>query len=244
MRPAWVGIFMGVDQDCRMPACFQPCPPAQPASPCCSTLPGVGLEATLPAGGWRLPTSVRNLDLSGNQIAGSLTPGFKLHDTLATLSLHNNPITGSIPAGLQLPAGLTTLALHDTQIGGTIPAGLRLPPTLATLNLERNLLEGGIPQALEVPASLSLMLLRGNRLRGGSEWLGALCCMTWSMARLGTWHPRRMHVFFQFSPITLKSSTKSIACFGNQLGPHFPHTRLASQCLGACCLASARRHAA
>ena len=82
------------------------------------------LRGTLPLGGWDLPRSLEVLDLSYNDLRGTLPP-------------------------LPLPPLLEELFLHSNKLAGTIPSQWRLPPRLQRLTLDINLLSGAPGWAAE-----------------------------------------------------------------------------------------------
>lgn len=133
---------------------------------------------------------VTGIDLSGNQLSGSLSaaiavldhlqvfalpannllgtipPELSEMDSLRVLVLANNQFTGSIPATLgELPV-LEVLALANNKLSGSIPPELGRLSNLRNLDLFKNLLEGPIPPALGDLNNLRALFLTINRLTG------------------------------------------------------------------------------
>eukprot|EP00884_Botryococcus_braunii_P016172 jgi/Botrbrau1/3238/Bobra.174_1s0011.1 len=90
---------------------------------------------------------------------------------LMVLDLSHNNISGSLPPGLGDAHNLTALLLNDNDINGTLPgeAWSRNLLDLAVLQLQNNSINGTLPQAWVDPAtfsSLILLDLRNNQLSG------------------------------------------------------------------------------
>ena len=64
------------------------------------------------------------LDLSQNQLDGSLPDGLAELTSLEELYLNNNQFSGPVPAGLGALTALTDLWLHDNGFGAEFPAEL------------------------------------------------------------------------------------------------------------------------
>jgi hypothetical protein len=82
------------------------------------------------------------------------------------IELTDNNLTGSIPAALASLVDLEYLALDLNHIGGSIPAELRYLNKLQTLILSSNQLTGQIPIELGNLISLRTLLLSNNQLSG------------------------------------------------------------------------------
>jgi len=67
-------------------------------------------------------TRMRQLDLSDNQIEGSINESiFSVWTNLELMNLSGNPITGTIPSEIGALSSLTTLDLSNTNVTGTLP---------------------------------------------------------------------------------------------------------------------------
>ena len=91
--------------------------------------------------------NVTALDLSGNNLRGTLPPDLGTLTMLGTLDLSNNRLSRTIP-NLSALTRLTTLDLSNNQLSGTIPDWLGSLTSLTTLNLRDNRLTGPIPEEL------------------------------------------------------------------------------------------------
>ncbi len=119
-----------------------------------------------------LPTSLASLNLGNNSTltAGAL-PTLSTLTSLETLDLSNTNRTGSIP-DLSALTSLRNLYLNDNQLTGSI-ASLSLPTSLASLNLGNNstFTAGALPSWLTALTSLwSLDLSNTNRTGSIPDW--------------------------------------------------------------------------
>ena len=106
------------------------------------------------------------LDLSDNELTGALPAHLGNLASLSTLDLSGNGLTGAIPVQLGLATSLTTLDLSGNQLSGTIPTQLSLLTSLTTLDLSGNQLSGTIPAHIGHVAGLEALDISGNRLTG------------------------------------------------------------------------------
>ncbi len=109
---------------------------------------------------------VTDLDLSGNQLAGTLPPQLGNLTELTYLRLDNNQLTGQIPLEIGNLNNLRELALFVNQLTGDIPPEIGYLTNLRTLALFDNRLSGSIPAALGSLANLESLWLDGNQLSG------------------------------------------------------------------------------
>ncbi|GFR43304.1 hypothetical protein Agub_g4370, partial [Astrephomene gubernaculifera] len=145
------------------------------------------LSGSLPAAAFSGPGALRTLHLAGNNLTGplpGLPEGAALSDSLTLLDLSSNQLSGSLPpylAGLALAylgaAGnrlsgpvapllraswsLLHLDLRGNQLGGSIPEDLRCRH-LEYLDLGSNQLSGSLPSSLSGLRDLEVLLLGGN----------------------------------------------------------------------------------
>ncbi|MCO5570676.1 hypothetical protein L7F22_024403 [Adiantum nelumboides] len=168
------------------------CPPASLPATSASCVPSTSMTTTSPA----LPLSLFNssllpalthLDLSFNELSGSLPPSLFISSALThlylsynalsgplpkikcinlrKLDLSSNALSGAIPEALytQLPF-LEELYLSDNSLVGSIsPAIHNLSQTLQVLDLSFNLLSAPIPPELASLSNLSSLYLYCNR---------------------------------------------------------------------------------
>jgi len=104
------------------------------------------------------------LDLYGNQLNGGIPPELGNLSNLTYLDLYGNQLNGSIPAELGTLSNLTYLDLYANQFSGSIPAELGNLSNLTTLSLSFNQLSGDIPQELGGLSNLTVLNLRNNAI--------------------------------------------------------------------------------
>ncbi len=119
-----------------------------------------------------IPTAVgslanlQRLRLGDNQLSGSIPPQLGNLTFLRELNLYRNQLTGSIPAELGSLANLEYLALSDNRISGNIPPEMGALINLRSAFLGNNQLSGDIPPQLGSLTSLQDLNLNSNRLSG------------------------------------------------------------------------------
>uniref|UniRef100_A0ACD5VH84 Uncharacterized protein n=1 Tax=Avena sativa TaxID=4498 RepID=A0ACD5VH84_AVESA len=94
---------------------------------------------------------MQNMDLSGNQLSGSIPKSLGKLGSLTQLDLSRNQLTGEIPAELGAMRVLNALDLSSNKLSGDIPPPLAGLP-LSSLNLSSNQLGGQVPAALAIAA--------------------------------------------------------------------------------------------
>ncbi|KAG4380437.1 hypothetical protein GLYMA_16G175000v4 [Glycine max] len=95
-------------------------------------------------------------------ILHNLSSGCVKH-SLQDLDLSDNQITGSLP-DLSVFSSLKSLFLDQNQLRGKIPEGIRLPFHLESLSIQSNSLEGGIPKSFGNSCALRSLDMSGNNL--------------------------------------------------------------------------------
>ncbi|CAI7891523.1 unnamed protein product [Closterium sp. NIES-54] len=106
------------------------------------------------------------LDLSRNQLSGSIPATISALTQVSYLSLMSNQLTGSIPVEIGSLLSLASLQLYRNQLTGSIPAELGNMTNLVTLWLDTNQLNGPIPADIGMLTKLKRMSLRSNQLTG------------------------------------------------------------------------------
>lgn len=111
-------------------------------------------------------TGLQVLDLSYNNLTGSIPLSMGNLTSLDTLDISYNKLTGSVPAGEGYFAGLSTLVLSCNLLVGNIPAGIGYFARLSTLDLHGNYLTGHVPSQVGMLANLTYLDISLNDLHG------------------------------------------------------------------------------
>lgn len=106
------------------------------------------------------------IDLSFNQLQGSIPSELSSLRNLERLSLWYNGLTGEIPAEIGNLSRLKNLNLNNNLLSGSIPSQLSQCTDLEWLNLNSNKLTGSIPPELGLLQKLTLLELGNNSLTG------------------------------------------------------------------------------
>ncbi|KAL8473725.1 hypothetical protein ACS0TY_030539 [Phlomoides rotata] len=112
---------------------------------------------------------LRLLDISNNNFSGELPVETLLKlSNLKTLVLSFNNFVGKLPDSLSKLVGLETLDVSSNNLSGLIPAGLCVDPrnSLKVLYLQNNMFTGPIPQSLSNCSQLESLDLSFNYLSG------------------------------------------------------------------------------
>uniref|UniRef100_A0A8R7QB61 Uncharacterized protein n=1 Tax=Triticum urartu TaxID=4572 RepID=A0A8R7QB61_TRIUA len=143
-----------------------------------------GLEDEFPDWFWYTFSQTTDLDISNNQISGSL-PAHLHVMAFEVLHLSSNLLSGSIPL---MPPNITwldisknnfsgvmpsifegprlrILVMYSNRIGGYIPESICKLQKILYLDLSNNLLEGEVPQCFDIQ-NLQFLLLSNNSLSG------------------------------------------------------------------------------
>ena len=111
-------------------------------------------------------THLEVLYLSENQLSGTIPSALGVLSNLIELSLWSNELTGPIPPELGRLANLEMLHLGKNELSGTIPTELGNLTNLEELGLYSNKLTGVIPAELGDLTNLEWLGLTENRLSG------------------------------------------------------------------------------
>lgn len=109
---------------------------------------------------------LESLDLTANNLNGSIPAELGLASSLMSLVLTSNTLNGSIPSNLGNLISLRKLRLSKNAFTGTIPSELGLLYRLQQLDLTSNKLTGPIPSALGNLTNLRAHFLEENLLEG------------------------------------------------------------------------------
>ena len=110
--------------------------------------------------------SVIVINLSGNQLTGSIPPEIGNLVKLENLLLYNNQLSGSIPSEIGNLVNLYNLSLSSNQLSGSIPSGIVNLVNLGYLGLSFNQLTGSIPTEIGKLVNLGYLDLSFNQLTG------------------------------------------------------------------------------
>ena len=106
------------------------------------------------------------MELSGNDLTGSIPPELGGLASLESLSLGGNDLTGSIPPELGGLVSLESLRIGGNDLDGSIPPELGELTGLKVLRLQNNDLTGSIPPELGDLSLLTELWVHRNRLSG------------------------------------------------------------------------------
>ncbi len=109
---------------------------------------------------------VRQIDLSENQLVGTLPPELDTLKSISRLYLYDNQITGNIPPEWNGMYSLRQLWLFNNQLTGNIPLELTQISTLTHLGLGYNQLTGELPPGLGDLHNLIYLGIQSNDLTG------------------------------------------------------------------------------
>ncbi|KAL8493025.1 hypothetical protein ACS0TY_024293 [Phlomoides rotata] len=107
--------------------------------------------------------SLKNLNLSHNQISGSLSSNMGNFGHLQSLDLSFNKLSGSIPEAISSLSSLHALNLSHNGFESSIPVGISQCHSLVSIDLSENSLNGSLPAEFGVAfPQLKLLSLGGN----------------------------------------------------------------------------------
>ena len=112
-------------------------------------------------------TTVTGINLSSNNLVGSLPSSISDLTGLTALNLHTNLLSGSLPASLGSLTGLTLLHLYQNSFTGSLPTELGSLTNLTVFDAYQNQFTGSIPASFGGLTSLQSLLLQSNQLEGG-----------------------------------------------------------------------------
>ncbi len=115
---------------------------------------------------WGGLSELEYLWLWRNSLSGSIPVELEQLSRLQILSLSSNSLSGPIPAELGQLSELRELILWNNSLSGSIPAELGQLSALEVLSLSRNSLAGSIPADLGQLSVLESLSLWGNSLSG------------------------------------------------------------------------------
>ncbi len=110
--------------------------------------------------------AVVSIDLSSNNLSGTILPELGDLINLRELRLHTNDLSDGIPPEIGRLTNLQVISLGDNQLTGQIPTVLKDLTNLKELWLYQNGLTGAIPSELENLTNLQILSLWDNELTG------------------------------------------------------------------------------
>lgn len=110
--------------------------------------------------------NITSIDLSGNNLNGTIPSSMGRLVHLRTLDLSSNQLSGSIPSSVGKLLHLEKLALASNKLSGPIPTSVSEMPSLVFLDLSSNQLNGSIPEYLTELKSLRYLNLENNNFAG------------------------------------------------------------------------------
>ncbi|CAI8611380.1 unnamed protein product [Vicia faba] len=127
----------------------------------------------LPSDFWSL-TSLKRLNLSSNQISGSLTNNIGNFGLLETIDLSKNSFSEEIPETLNSLMSLRVLKLAHNMFVKSIPSGILKCQALVSIDLSENQLNGTLPRGFGdgFPNLRTLNLAENNIFGGVSDFSG------------------------------------------------------------------------
>ncbi|KAF5743825.1 protein STRUBBELIG-RECEPTOR FAMILY 6 [Tripterygium wilfordii] len=132
---------------------------------------GLGLSGSI---GFQLAglTSVTNLDVSNNNIAGDIP--YSLPPNLQQLNLANNKFTGGLPYSISQMTSLKYLNVGQNQLQNQLSDTFSQLSSLSTLDVSSNTMTGNLPQSLSLLSSMTTMFLQNNQFTGNIDVLANL----------------------------------------------------------------------
>jgi hypothetical protein len=110
--------------------------------------------------------NVTGIMLPGMNLTGIMPSTFSSFERLEAVDLSNNQITGTINESLGGLLSLRNLLLSSNKLSGKIPVELGNLPELGFLDLSHNQLSGNIPEAFSALQRLAELKLQHNNLSG------------------------------------------------------------------------------
>ncbi|KAL0856574.1 hypothetical protein Bca101_061727 [Brassica carinata] len=123
------------------------------------------LSGEVPVKVWELPLT--RLELSNNQLQGSIPPSISNARNLSQLEISGNNFSGEIPGRICDLGELRVVDLSRNRFSGSLPSCINRLKNLERVEMQENMLDGEIPSSLSSCSKLTELKLSDNRLRGG-----------------------------------------------------------------------------
>ncbi|KAL6639535.1 hypothetical protein ACP70R_023265 [Stipagrostis hirtigluma subsp. patula] len=112
-------------------------------------------------------TFLRSLNLSFNSLRGDIPTSIGSLSRLQILDLSDNMLTGIIPSNITRCTNLRVMAISNNNgLQGSIPAKIGNMPSLTVLELYNNSITGTIPSSFGNLSQLTILYLKHNHLEG------------------------------------------------------------------------------
>lgn len=128
------------------------------------TISSTGIGGLLPKNTW--PPGVKYIDVSNNQIRGTIPSQMRNLAQLKHLDLSQNQLKGVIPNIFDSLNGLQYVDLSNNQLSGSIPGSIAQLYNCSHLDLRNNFLNGSIPANLTSLKALKYLDLSQNHFTG------------------------------------------------------------------------------
>uniref|UniRef100_A0A0E0NBW5 non-specific serine/threonine protein kinase n=1 Tax=Oryza rufipogon TaxID=4529 RepID=A0A0E0NBW5_ORYRU len=106
------------------------------------------------------------IDVSANELTGTIPDGFGKMTNLTLLFLYFNKLSGSIPPSVGLLPKLTDIRLFNNMLSGSLPSELGKHSPLANLEVSNNNLSGELPEGLCFNRKLYSIVVFNNSFSG------------------------------------------------------------------------------
>nr|XP_043614378.1 receptor-like protein EIX1 [Erigeron canadensis] len=113
-------------------------------------------------------TSLKSLDLYGNNISSTIPLWLSNLTTLVHVNLRKNNFHGRIPDSIGTISSLSSIDLSSNQLSGRIPPSLGGLSSLRALYLDNNRLNESIPKSIGLLTKLQELYLDNNHLSGNT----------------------------------------------------------------------------
>ncbi|KAJ1436920.1 Tyrosine-protein kinase, catalytic domain [Sesbania bispinosa] len=128
----------------------------------------------LPSDFWSL-SFLKSLNLSSNQISGSLTNNIGNFGLLEVFDLSSNNFSGEIPEAISSSVSLKVLKLDHNRFEQSIPSGILKCQSLVSIDLSSNQLSGALPDGFGAAfPKLTSLNLAGNNIYGRDSDISGL----------------------------------------------------------------------
>ena len=111
-------------------------------------------------------TALTELFLNHNRLTGPIPPELGTLTGLYQMHLNSNFLSGPVPPELGNLVNMERMAFFDNRLTGSLPAELGRLVKLTYLDFDRNRLSGPIPPQLGNLAGLEMLWMRGNMFTG------------------------------------------------------------------------------